>query len=46
MTAGQRSHAFPSAVAYEQIEIPAGLTIRQWRPLDAQRLRAQLWRAR
>jgi hypothetical protein len=49
MTAPSRSHEFPGAFAYEHTDIPAGLTIREWRQLDSQqrrrrrRLRA-LWR--
>lgn len=39
MTARQRSHAFRSAVAYKQTEIPAALTIGEWRRLDAQQRR-------
>ncbi len=49
MTNRPRSQEFPGAFAYEHTDIPAGLTIREWRQLDAQqrrrrrRLRA-LWR--
>jgi hypothetical protein len=49
MTTRLRSDRFPGAFSYERTEIPAGLTIREWRQLDAQqrrrrrRLRA-LWR--
>jgi hypothetical protein len=48
MTTRLRSPEFPGAFAYEHTDIPAGLTIREWRQLDAQqrrrrRLRA-LWR--
>jgi hypothetical protein len=49
MTTRPRSQEFPRAFSYERTDIPAGLTIREWRQLDAQqrhrrqRLRA-LWR--
>lgn len=48
MTTRPQAHEFPGAFAYEQTDIPAGLTIREWRQLDAQQrhrrgLRA-LWR--
>jgi hypothetical protein len=49
MTTRLRSQEFPGAFAYERTDISAGLTIREWRQLNAQqrqhrrRLRA-LWR--
>ena len=49
MTTRSRAPDFPGAFAYAHTDIPAGLTIREWRQLDAQqrrrrrRLRA-LWR--
>jgi hypothetical protein len=49
MTTRARSLEFPRASSYEHTDIPASLTIREWRQLDAQqrrrrrRLRA-LWR--
>ena len=49
MTTRPRSQEFPRAFSYDRTDISAGLTIRQWRQLDAQqrhrrrRLRA-LWR--
>jgi len=49
MTTRLRSRAVPGAFAYEHTDIPAGLTIREWRQLDArQRVRRRrlpaLWR--
>ena len=49
MTTPPRSQEFHRTFSYERADIPAGLTIREWRKLDAQqrrrrrRLRA-LWR--
>jgi hypothetical protein len=45
MTAPSRSQEFPGAFAYEHTDIPAGLTIREWRQPRhrCRRLRA-LWR--
>jgi hypothetical protein len=36
MTDRTRTQEFPAAFAYEHTDIPAGLTIRQWRQLAAQ----------
>jgi len=49
MTARPRSQEFPGAFAYEHADIPAGLTIREWRELAAQEHRRRrrllaLWR--
>jgi hypothetical protein len=49
MTTRPRSQEFPGAFAYEHTDIPAGLTIREWRQLDAQQRRRRrrlqaLWR--
>ncbi len=49
MTARDRSEAFPCAFAYEHTDIPAGLTIREWRELAVQEHRRRrrllaLWR--
>lgn len=52
MTFQPRSQELPRAFSYERADIAAGLTIRQWRQLDAQqrrrrrRLRALLRRSR
>ena len=49
MTTQPRSQEFPGGFSYERTDVHAGLTIREWRQLDAQecrlrrRLRA-LWR--
>jgi len=42
MTTRPRSQEFPRAFSYQRADIPAGLTIREWRQLDAQ----QRWRRR
>ncbi len=39
MTARSRSQEFPCAFAYEHTDIPARLTIREWRELAAQQSR-------
>ena len=49
MTARPRPQEFPGAFAYEHTDIPPGLTIPEWRQLDAQRRRRRrrllaLWR--
>ena len=49
MTTRARSQELPGAFAYEHTDIPAGLTIREWRELDTQRRRRSrrllaLWR--
>jgi hypothetical protein len=49
MTERKRSQEFPGALAYEHTDIPAGLTIREWRQLAAQQRRRRrrllaLWR--
>jgi hypothetical protein len=49
MTNRPRSPEFPGAFAYEHTDIPAGLTIREWRELNTQRRRRRrgllaLWR--
>jgi hypothetical protein len=43
MTARPRSQECPGAFAYEHTDIPQGLTIREWRQLDA-RQRRRRWR--
>jgi hypothetical protein len=48
MTDRSRSQEFPAAFAYEHTDIPAGLTIREWRQLAAPPRRRRrllaLWR--
>ena len=49
MTTPPRSQEFHRTFSYERADIPAGLTIREWRQLDAQRRRRRrrlraLWR--
>jgi hypothetical protein len=49
MTERFRAQEFPAAFAYEHTDIPAGLTIRQWRELAMGRRRQRrrllaLWR--
>jgi hypothetical protein len=49
MTTPPRSQEFPGAFAYEHTDIPAALTIREWRQLDTQQRRRRrrlrtLWR--
>jgi hypothetical protein len=49
MTIPPRSSEFPRAFSYERTDIAAGLTIREWRQLDAQQRRRRrrlrvLWR--
>jgi hypothetical protein len=49
MTARPRSNEVPGAFAYEQTDIPAGLTIREWRRIAARQRRRRrrllaLWR--
>jgi hypothetical protein len=52
MTTRPRSQEFPGASPYERTDIHAGLTIHEWRQLDAQErrlrrwLRALCWRSR
>lgn len=46
MTAPSRSQEFPGAFAYEHTDIPAGLTIREWRQLDSQQRRRRRRRLR
>ena len=43
MTAGLRPQEFPGAFAYEHTDIPAGLTIGEWRELAAEQSRHRRW---
>jgi len=42
MTTPPGSQELPGAFAYEHTDIPAGLTIREWRQLDARQRRRRL----